>query len=101
MNFSETTPFRHIKSNLIGKFVCLKGTVIRVGNIKPLVTRMDFKCLRCTTMIPCYFKEGKFKSPLKCLNTQCRSKSFIPDKTNCISKDWQRIRFIKQKEKLL
>ena len=32
-------PFKHVKSNAIGKFISIKGTVIRVGPIKPIISR--------------------------------------------------------------
>lgn len=30
-----------------GKFVAIHGTVVRVGNVKPLVTKMAFSCNLC------------------------------------------------------
>ena len=30
-----------------GKLVCVQGTVVRAGNIRPLVTRIAFQCLSC------------------------------------------------------
>ena len=30
--------------------MCVKGTVVRVGNIKPLCTTMGFECAGCATM---------------------------------------------------
>ena len=33
-----------------GKFVSVKGTVVRVSNIKPLCTRMAFECTTCATI---------------------------------------------------
>ena len=34
--------------NSAGKFVCVKGTVVRVGNIKPLCTELAFECAACS-----------------------------------------------------
>lgn len=34
-------------SNNKGKFVAIRGTVVRVSNIRPLVTQMLFRCTRC------------------------------------------------------
>lgn len=33
--------------SIAGKFVTVKGTVARVGNIKPMCTTMAFECLTC------------------------------------------------------
>ena len=46
-NFQPVTPLKHLKANYIGKFISIKGTVVRVGNIKPLVVKMAFRCARC------------------------------------------------------
>jgi len=36
-NFNQLYPLSQIKSHLINKFVCLRGTVLRVSSIKVLV----------------------------------------------------------------
>ena len=36
-NYSQLFPLSQIKSHLINKFVCLRGTVLRVSSIKVLV----------------------------------------------------------------
>ncbi len=36
-NFSQVFPLSMIKSHLINKFICLRGTVLRVSSIKVLV----------------------------------------------------------------
>jgi hypothetical protein len=71
-NFSPITPLRALKSNFAGrramprllsspllspsltfsfadKFVTLRGNVVRVSSIKPLVKEMVFKCAKCGT----------------------------------------------------
>ena len=40
--------FISLKFYPAGKFVTIKGTVVRVGNIKPLCTVMAFKCASCS-----------------------------------------------------
>ena len=35
---------------LTGKFVSVKGTVVRVSNIKPLCTKLAFECVTCGTV---------------------------------------------------
>ena len=36
-NYNQIFPLSQIKSHLINKFVCLRGTVLRVSSIKVLV----------------------------------------------------------------
>lgn len=80
----------------IGKLVSIKGTVVRVGNIKPICISMNFQCNKCETIITNYFKDGKYKTPSKCINKGCKSKSFIPDLLSAITTDWQKIRIQEQ-----
>ena len=35
---------------ILGKFVAIRGTVVRVSNVKPLVTNMAFSCNLCGEM---------------------------------------------------
>lgn len=72
--------------------MAIRGTVVRVGNIKPLVVQMDFKCSRCDSIVTAYFKDGKFKQPTKCSMPNCRSKTFLPDHNSAVTIDWQKIR---------
>lgn len=49
INYEPLTVLRDIKSNLVGKFVAVHGTVVRVSNMRPLATVGDFECNRCGT----------------------------------------------------
>ena len=44
-----------------GKFVAIKGTVVRVSNIKPLVTHMGFLCLKCGCELAIELPDGETK----------------------------------------
>ena len=41
------TKLKRLKANLIDRFFATRGTVVRVGNIRPLITRMTFECAKC------------------------------------------------------
>jgi DNA replicative helicase MCM subunit Mcm2 (Cdc46/Mcm family) len=71
-----------------------RGSVIRVGMIKPLFIQMDFVCNSCETRQIVQFSDGKFQLPLKCEGLQCKSKIFTPvkDSKDTIIVDNQRIR---------
>ena len=60
----------------VGKFVCVRGTVVRVSTVKPMVTKMDFTCERCGTQVHTWFRDGKFSYPSKCANGGCRAKTY-------------------------
>ena len=60
------TSIRQLKSHLVTKFVTIRGTVVRVGNLKPMVSQMNFRCSRCDIVMSCFFEDGRFKNPEKC-----------------------------------
>ncbi len=48
---------------------------MRVGNVKPQLTQMDFQCARCSAAMTMYFTDGKYLVPERCTTSQCRSKT--------------------------
>ena len=60
-----------------GKCVSIQGTVVRVGNIKPLVTKVVFKCSLCHSIQVVALPDGKYTLPTKVNpNTTIPSSSF-------------------------
>jgi len=70
----------------------VRGTVVRVSNIKPLVTQMAFSCGRCEAEFEVRFVDGKYKLPTKCTTSGCRSRTFFPNKDTAKMVDSQNIR---------
>lgn len=87
--------------------MAVRGTVVRVGNVKPLVTRLVFECLRCTQrQVLCFpegllhkverpekrllifflsyllFDTGKYVVPTQCVNQGCTGQIFSPLRTS-------------------
>ena len=52
-----------------GRLVSVRGTVVRVSGIRPLVVQMDFACSKCGTATSCSFPDGKFTPP----QARCRA----------------------------
>jgi DNA helicase MCM8 len=92
------TPMRHIKAPLFGKCVCLKGTIVRVSSIKPLVIKMAFRCLHCSEIQAIEFTDGKYSLPTKCPADGCNSKSFAPLRSSSLTEtiDSQTVRLQEQ-----
>ncbi|KAK2959519.1 putative DNA helicase MCM8 [Blattamonas nauphoetae] len=88
----RTTPLREVKSNYIDKFVSIKGTIVRVGPIRPLVNECSFECNRCGSKQTMRFPEGRFATPDKCCTSGCRSRAFTPNRQTMKATDWQKIR---------
>jgi DNA helicase MCM8 len=91
-NFNQVFPLSMIKSHLINKFVCLRGTVLRVSSIKVLVESIQFQCHECKARIMMHFVDGKWESPNKCIMVDCRSRIFNPEKHTAKTSFYQRIR---------
>ena len=49
LNYRELTKIKKLKANMYDKFVSVMGTVVRVSNPKPFVTRMAFQCQKCNS----------------------------------------------------
>jgi DNA replicative helicase MCM subunit Mcm2 (Cdc46/Mcm family) len=57
---------KYLKSQCIGKFLSVKGTVIRVSTIKPILIEMKFLCTKCGFETTQHMIEGKFEAPVCC-----------------------------------
>ncbi|XP_076599860.1 DNA helicase MCM8 [Chaetodon auriga] len=93
-NYEPLTPLRTLRASLFGRLVCVRGTVVRVSNIKPLCTRMAFSCLSCSHTQSLPLQHGKYATPTKCIQPDCRSRSFAPSRSSPLTHtvDWQIIK---------
>lgn len=64
-NYEPVTPLRTLRASVFGRLVCVKGTVVRVSNIRPLCTRMAFSCLGCSQTQSLPLQHGKYATPTK------------------------------------
>ncbi|XP_015763599.1 PREDICTED: DNA helicase MCM8-like, partial [Acropora digitifera] len=93
-NFEPVTPLKSLRSNYCGKFVAIHGTVVRVSNVKPLVMGMAFSCNLCGETQAIRLTDGKYSVPSKCSSSDCRGRSFNPERSSSLTEtmDWQNIR---------
>jgi DNA helicase MCM8 len=87
--FRPLTPFRALKSNALGQFVTVRGTVVRVSGVRPIVRRMNFECAKCGEIETVALVDGKYQAPLKC--DACKTKTMVAKRTDADSVDWQNI----------
>lgn len=92
VDYPAKTKLKSLKANLIDQYFATKGTVVRVGNIRPMVTRMSFQCAKCGESTVRHFEGGKHNPPTSCPTDGCRSRTFEPDYDGCSTVDWQKIR---------
>ncbi|XP_062518421.1 DNA helicase MCM8-like [Corticium candelabrum] len=93
VNYEPITSLKHLKASQYGKLVTIRGTAVRVGNVKPLVTQMAFQCNACSSMQVQSLQDGKYTTPTKCENS-CRTRSFTPLRSSQETQtiDWQIVR---------
>lgn len=80
---------------MIGKFIQVRGTVIRISNIQPVVLMMPFVCLTCGETIEIFMTDGKHTVPKKCKTQGCRGKMFDPIRSDAQTLDLQYVKFVK------
>lgn len=98
-NFSPVTSMKNLRGNSVGRFVTIKGTVVRVSNIRQQLVSMEFECPRCGEKQFRSFANYKYSVPPKCLTDKCRSRSFTPLRNTAETVDWQKIRVQELQEK--
>ena len=68
-NYEPLTALRTLRASVFGRLVCVRGTVVRVSNIRPLCTRMAFTCLGCSRTQSLPLQHGKYATPIKVSHT--------------------------------
>ncbi|NXY89826.1 MCM8 helicase, partial [Alcedo cyanopectus] len=93
-NYEPLTQLKNVRSNCYGKYIALRGTVVRVSNIKPLCTKLAFVCATCGDVQSLPLPDGKYSLPTKCLVPECRGRSFTPDRSSPLTTtvDWQSVK---------
>ena len=85
-------PMNQIKSHLINKYICIQGTVLRVSAIKVLVESIQFNCHECRSKILICFIDGRWETPNRCINVDCKSRIFNPEKHTAVTSFYQRLK---------
>uniref|UniRef100_A0A8C0D1H8 DNA helicase MCM8 n=1 Tax=Balaenoptera musculus TaxID=9771 RepID=A0A8C0D1H8_BALMU len=93
-NYEPLTQLKNVRANYYGKYIALRGTVVRVSNIKPLCTKMAFLCAACGEIQSFSLPDGKYNLPTKCPVPACRGKSFTALRSSPLTAtmDWQSIK---------
>ncbi|KAG0214587.1 DNA replication licensing factor mcm8 [Mortierella sp. NVP41] len=94
-NFDRITNGKELKANLIGKLICVRGTVVRTSGVRPLATKMSFTCNTCQRVQTLEFPDARYIQPTKCPEAGCRSRQFTPQRGvgyDTETVDWQTIR---------
>ncbi|ORY50759.1 MCM-domain-containing protein [Rhizoclosmatium globosum] len=95
IGYDQITPLKDLKANLMGRFISVRGTIVRVSSIKPVVTQIAFECTSCLASQVLEQIDGKYRVPSSCTGNGCRGKTFVPERSGLSETrtvDWQRIR---------
>lgn len=89
-------PFAELKAFQIGKFVTVRGHVVRVSAVRPLVRQLAFRCARCRGLSVVAVRDGVFRGLAKCLaaGSRCSSKSVTLERDAPETRyvNWQKIK---------
>ncbi|KAM6956402.1 DNA helicase MCM8 [Aplochiton taeniatus] len=93
-NYEPLTPLRTLRASVFGRLVCVRGTVVRVSNIRPVCTQLAFTCSACSHTHTLSLLLGRYRTPAKCVQPECRSRSFVPNRSSPFTQtvDWQSIK---------
>ncbi|CAH8529743.1 unnamed protein product [Dicrocoelium dendriticum] len=79
INHSPVTPLRRLRAHHLGRFISIKGIVVRVGPVEPVCRRLSFECTQCgTRQVLILPTGGRFSTPTRCTFRGCRSRCFEP-----------------------
>ncbi|XP_059646933.1 probable DNA helicase MCM8 [Cornus florida] len=92
-NYPESMiALKNLKVAYIDRLVSVRGTVVKVSTVRPLVVQMDFACPKCGTSITRNFPDGKFSPPPTCIMHGCKNRTFNPIRSSARLIDFQKIR---------
>lgn len=100
LNYSVEISLKELKSHRVGQLVSVSGTVVRVSNIRPIITEMSFFCSKCDARQTLHLPDGKYMLPSRCRAPGCRSTHFQPDFHGAVTMDWQKIRIQENNDEL-
>ena len=85
----------YLLSNSLGKFVSIRGVVVRVSSSQCLVIRLAFECSTCRHIFGVTCENGKYTEPERCRTVGCTNRSFIQQRSHPLTTiiDWQTIRY--------
>ena len=84
---------RHLKCDLVGQLVAIKGTVTRASEVRPELMYGTFKCSECGNIVEEVEQQFKFTQPQLCPNQLCSNRSaweLLVTESKFV--DWQKVR---------
>ncbi|CAF0865720.1 unnamed protein product [Adineta ricciae] len=94
VNFTPQIQLKEVKAQAYGKFVSIRGVVVRVSNSQCLVIRLAYECSTCRHTFGVTCENGKHTEPERCPTPGCTSRVFVQQRSHPLTTiiDWQTIR---------
>ncbi|CAF4005609.1 unnamed protein product [Rotaria sp. Silwood2] len=94
VNFTPMIRLKDVKAQAYGKFVSIRGVVVRVSNSQCLVIRLAYECSTCRHTFGVTCENGKHTEPERCPTPGCIGRSFVQQRSHPLTTiiDWQTIR---------
>ncbi|CAF3959185.1 unnamed protein product [Rotaria magnacalcarata] len=94
VNFTPMIRLKDVKAQAFGKFVSIRGVVVRVSNSQCLVIRLAYECSTCRQTFGVTCENGKHTEPERCPTPGCNGRSFVQQRSHPLTTiiDWQTIR---------
>ena len=94
----ETVPMANIKTGFLRKLTAVKGHIVKSSPKRLRVATADFECQKCSATITHAFYQGRYSTPTKCTNSDCRSRTFFFNRSTARYIDVQGLRLQETQE---
>ena len=92
-NIHEINTIREMKSNKIGKLICMMGTITKTTEVRPELLWATFNCQMCGSKIKDIEQQFRYTEPKVCSNRNCTNKiQWDLQQEGSIYTDWQKLR---------
>eukprot|EP00920_Eleutheroschizon_duboscqi_P042706 GHVT01101840.1.p1 GENE.GHVT01101840.1~~GHVT01101840.1.p1 ORF type:complete len:599 (-),score=148.82 GHVT01101840.1:56-1852(-) len=91
-NYQPILPMCELRASQVGKLLAVRGAIMRVNSVRPLLTALTFTCVKCGVELTMSCKDGRYDPPSACPTDRCRNRYFAPQRHSASTIDWQRVR---------
>ena len=104
-NLSSICTMKQVKADAVGRFVALRGNVVRASDVRPKPLVMHYRCLACNGTFPQILTDGRYIVPSSCAaglvesggfdgggGDQCKGRKFKPERSRARTIDFQQIK---------
>ena len=94
-NLASLCAIKKVKANAVGRFVAIRGNVVRASNVRPKPQSIGFHCITCGTTFEQRLQDGRYVVPTKCQTDhedECKGRKFEAIRGDAETLDFQQIK---------